>query len=260
MTLNYELRANGQIRISTRDGAHELRIEFDFEFRCWLTGSMRTSVDVPNVALESKSPHEPLADKAQQHSAPQGVEGQTSGPEQSQLPEILKSWSDHLCRSSRNTHAGRDDRYIAGAQNDCAMGSLAAEENSNEKQKTCVSSCLRLSGASADALHMLDRTRDELTEIERRVEDIASLLVDASSSDVCQMKAELSQIEAKAKQLETIGIDDIYTGDLRSGKQMAKDTKKDMLARFELVFAKLEACFCTIHAKLSENFSPTALG
>ena len=46
--------------------------------------------------------------------------------------------------------------------------------------------------------------------------------------------------------METTGVDDVYTGDLESGKQMAKAAKKDMLRRFEVLFEKIDAIFAEI--------------
>jgi hypothetical protein len=253
MTLNYDLRANGQILISTHASAHVLRVEFDFEFRCWLTGSMKGCADAHHVALgsESESAPKPLEHKARQHNTSHGAEGDVGDS----TDTVLKNRGQTPMRelpisSSKFTHPNKDDHSSAPTQSDCMDGLRAEEQNFKAKANSHVASSLRLSSASANALRELDHTKDELVEIERRVENIASLLAHASSSDASQLKAELSQIEAKAKQLESLGIDDIYTGDLRSGKQMAKDTKKEMLARFEFVFEKIDTCFRAIQAKL----------
>merc|ERR1719440_962049 len=110
---------------------------------------------------------------------------------------------------------------------------------------TCGS--LRLSYSSQKALQELGSTHDQLLEIERRVEEMNALLAhSADVSDLNQFKSELSQLEAKSKQLEAKGIDDVYTGELQSGRHLAKHAKRDMLMRLELLFGKVEAVFSLI--------------
>lgn len=109
-------------------------------------------------------------------------------------------------------------------------------------QRRCFSPC------STKALQALHGTNEELTQIERRVAEISAIL--SPASEICSLKSELSQLETKAKRLETKGIDDVYTGELHTGKQMAKDAKKDMLARFEQLFGQIDKVFATMKANL----------
>eukprot|EP00812_Abedinium_dasypus_P016104 NODE_9799_length_328_cov_6.923077.p3 GENE.NODE_9799_length_328_cov_6.923077~~NODE_9799_length_328_cov_6.923077.p3 ORF type:complete len:64 (-),score=23.14 NODE_9799_length_328_cov_6.923077:119-310(-) len=60
---------------------------------------------------------------------------------------------------------------------------------------------------------------------------------------------ETAALESEAKQLEGKGVDDVYTGELVSGRQDAKDTKRDMLKRFEMLFENVECIFRTLPAK-----------
>lgn len=109
-------------------------------------------------------------------------------------------------------------------------------------QKRCFSPC------STKALESLHVTNEELTQIEQRVAAISAML--SPASEICSLKSELSQLETRAKRLETKGIDDVYTGELHSGKQMAKDAKKDMLVRFEKLFGQIDKVF----AAMTTNF------
>lgn len=118
------------------------------------------------------------------------------------------------------------------------------------KRRAYVSSACRLSFASTTALKALDSTDEELSRIETRVKVIASLLPDVHPSSIFPLKAELAQLETEAKKLETKGIDDIYTGDLTSGKHIAKDAKKAMLLRFEQLFGTVEQIFADMQAKV----------
>lgn len=100
----------------------------------------------------------------------------------------------------------------------------------------------RLSKVSNDALVRLATLDQELSGFEERVLAISAQVAAGDASS----KSELAQIESKLKQMETTGVDDVYTGDLESGKQMAKAAKKDMLRRFEVLFEKIDAIFAEI--------------
>eukprot|EP00435_Cladocopium_sp_Y103_P001584 s2547_g1.t1 len=58
-----------------------------------------------------------------------------------------------------------------------------------------------------------------------------------------QARTELAQLEAEAHKLECQGVDNVYTGDLDSGKAEAKDLKKALLARLETVLERIEETF-----------------
>merc|ERR1712176_442674 len=101
----------------------------------------------------------------------------------------------------------------------------------------------RMSAPSEIALRKLNGTNIELSHIENRVKEIVSALDSSVVEEIAPLKSELAQLETKAKQLEGKGVDDIYTSDLNSGKQLAKDEKKDMLCRFETLYANVDkAC------------------
>mmetsp|Transcript_58556 Transcript_58556/g.162032 ORF Transcript_58556/g.162032 Transcript_58556/m.162032 type:complete len:122 (-) Transcript_58556:224-589(-) len=106
----------------------------------------------------------------------------------------------------------------------------------------------RFSELSEKALGMLINTDAELSGIEERVKEIASL-IDKPGADVSLFKIELAQLESSAKQLEAKGVDDVYTGELKSGKQMAKASKRDMLQRLEALFSQTDAMFAKIKAR-----------
>jgi hypothetical protein len=255
MTLNYELRTHGKIDISTHDGIHELRVEFDFYFRCWLTGSMKRCADVDHASRGLESVYKPLDHRVENRIASNASEGNVKDWNDTSLSAnvatSLRTREDDLGQTSRADIPLASGMRLPSSGIISSYCDRAETLDSKAEQKEVITNSLRLSTASKHALRMLDRTKDDLVEIERRVKDIMAFLVDANSSEACQLKRELSQIEAQAKQLETIGIDDVYTGDLRSGKQQARDVKKDMLARFESLFANLETCFEMIQAKRS---------
>merc|ERR1712039_1087739 len=100
----------------------------------------------------------------------------------------------------------------------------------------------RLSQTSEDVLGKLGQTNRTLTSIELRVEEIVQELK-RPGANVGSVKAELAQLETQAKQLETVGVDDVYTGELSSGKQLAKESKKDMLSRLDALFTKIDTAF-----------------
>ena len=93
----------------------------------------------------------------------------------------------------------------------------------------------------------LTALEQELSDLEERVLAIGN---EVASGDI-RKKTELAQVESKLKQLEATGVDDIYTGDLDSGKQTAKAVKKDMLRRFEILFHKIDDIFAEIKKRES---------
>eukprot|EP00930_Biecheleria_cincta_P029262 TRINITY_DN20367_c0_g1_i2.p1 TRINITY_DN20367_c0_g1~~TRINITY_DN20367_c0_g1_i2.p1 ORF type:complete len:150 (-),score=39.98 TRINITY_DN20367_c0_g1_i2:19-468(-) len=111
----------------------------------------------------------------------------------------------------------------------------------------------RMSMASEESLGKLGQTNKELQTIELRVEAISSGLRTASKEELASFKTELALLESKAKQLEGSGIDDIYTGDLQSGKQAAKDSKKDMLKRLETLFGRIDDTFANLKSRLESR-------
>merc|ERR1719291_1503834 len=89
----------------------------------------------------------------------------------------------------------------------------------------------KFSMVSEAAVSKLADTDEELSAIEDRVKEIHGIV--SNYPPLSQLKTELALLESKAKQLEATGVDDVYTGDLSSGKQVARATKKDMLKRLE---------------------------
>jgi sugar/nucleoside kinase (ribokinase family) len=87
----------------------------------------------------------------------------------------------------------------------------------------------------------------ELVQLERRVGEIVAVVAEAQSTEATDalgaLKGELAQLEAAAHRLEEAGVDSIYTGDLQSGKAEAKERKKDMLARLDILFANIDEVF-----------------
>merc|ERR1719409_1283088 len=104
-------------------------------------------------------------------------------------------------------------------------------------------STARFSFISETALTSLASTEGRLAAIEGRVAEIGQLAGQAVEGQVGELKAELAQLESEAKQLETTGVDEVYTGELNSGKTLAKATKKGMLQRLEALFSQCDEIF-----------------
>jgi len=118
-------------------------------------------------------------------------------------------------------------------------------ENHSERQKASFSM------ASAESLHRLFRTNTSLLEIEERVEEIAKVAQQAPANQLGALKAELAQLESLAQRLEGVGLDDVYTGELHSGQILAKESKRDMLQRFEAVYTRMDGIFGVIRERQS---------
>mmetsp|Transcript_55739 Transcript_55739/g.104889 ORF Transcript_55739/g.104889 Transcript_55739/m.104889 type:complete len:425 (+) Transcript_55739:88-1362(+) len=216
--LNYEVIANGRLSLQ-HDGRYaQVHIDFDFEFRCWLGGSVCGAL-APEQAHDLLLEVPPLLPQPASHF---GLD--FAAREKVNLPNTAST-------SAANTF----DPEPAACQGLPGRGGR-------------VSRCLSLH--SEHALNLLSDTHEQLLQIEQSVADITLALQGrVGLEQAMHLKSDLSQLEAKAKRLETKGIDDVYTGELNSGRQLAKDTKKDMLRRLEELFVIMEDAFRNIKAK-----------
>lgn len=103
------------------------------------------------------------------------------------------------------------------------------------------------SKTSADAMHELRLLEDQLAALEssvaavdERVRGPGGVLDPVAAGKV---KTELAQLESQAHKLESAGVDNIYTGDLASGKASVKEAKREQLRRLEALFTKIEGVF-----------------
>jgi len=100
---------------------------------------------------------------------------------------------------------------------------------------------------SEKALDQLHETNQELTETERRVNELEGQL-NAGGKDVTDIRTQLAHLEASSKQLESGKVDEVYTGELSTGKEECRAQKKDQLRRLEVLFTRLEGIFAKIKA------------
>lgn len=92
----------------------------------------------------------------------------------------------------------------------------------------------------------MHRAEAELAGLERAAEEVV-LQLDGGTLSCGQARTSLANVEARAHRLEADGVDGIYTSDLGSGKAQAKSEKKELLARLERLFSRLEASFQLIN-------------
>jgi len=101
---------------------------------------------------------------------------------------------------------------------------------------------------SEEALSQLFEIDHRLSHIERRVATLDRLVRGgvAPAEGLGKLKTELALLEAEAHKLESNGVDNVYTGELVSGKMPAKETKKDQLQRLESLFAQIDEVFASL--------------
>jgi hypothetical protein len=247
VALNYELRANAEVSISQIGSRHQLSVDFNFEFRCWLSGAV-TASGTPCAA------EVPIASRGFEGFAKPAGLAWDHAPVKSASPPGYNAFPRPTGTSyEKQADAGNHSQAAAGVQSnppgDVSPCCVEGRSHSQRMPKTYVTSSHRLSYSSSNAMNSLDATNQELSYLESRVGDIASMVADACAHDVSPLRSELAQLETRAKQLETNGIDDVYTGELHSGKQMAKSAKKDLLSRLEQLFDKFDKTFAAMTAK-----------
>ncbi|CAE8612348.1 unnamed protein product [Polarella glacialis] len=99
---------------------------------------------------------------------------------------------------------------------------------------------------SSTALERLAVLERDVQHLENRVKDLS--LASQTEAAPGPLKTELALLEAKANLLECKGIDNIYTGELNSGKAEAKEVKKALLERLEKLFNLVEEVFARLKA------------
>lgn len=104
----------------------------------------------------------------------------------------------------------------------------------------------QLSKPSMEAMEQLDRNEVLLAAIEGRVAELDRLAQGQdcpNAEGLGHMKTELAQLEADGNKLENKGVDSIYTSNLVSGQDQAKQRKKEQLRRLESLFALIDQLF-----------------
>ena len=146
-----------------------------------------------------------------------------------------------------------------GEASPAAVGlSPATHDPSNLQQQQTMMRAM--SALSEKALGQLSETQARLAAIEARLDEIASAMkTSGTEREAGLFKTELALLEAQSKQLEAAGVDNIYTSDLGSGKQVAKAAKKDMLQRFEVVFSRIDQLFADVKATEASAGNPHPL-
>lgn len=105
----------------------------------------------------------------------------------------------------------------------------------------------RYSAPSQGALSQLAAVEAEVVAVEERVRELATL--DAASEEHRgRIRTELAQLEATAHKIECQGVDNVYTGELESGKAEAKEFKRSLLARLEKIFEVVDETFKRLKA------------
>merc|ERR1712008_82025 len=95
---------------------------------------------------------------------------------------------------------------------------------------------------SEEAVQALQGAGLELQDLEQIVQDVLTQFQNGSLT-AGQARTALASVEARGQKLEAEGIDNVYTGELNSGKAQAKTEKKELLTRLEELFCRLEAAF-----------------
>mmetsp|Transcript_60932 Transcript_60932/g.145205 ORF Transcript_60932/g.145205 Transcript_60932/m.145205 type:complete len:214 (-) Transcript_60932:41-682(-) len=142
--------------------------------------------------------------------------------------------------TEKTAAAGVTEPAMAAAGKKATVVEATAEDIAGEPMTK------QFSALSQKALGKLAETEIALATIESRLKSISSSMPTLTAADVSSVRKELAEMEAQAKKLEGVGVDDVYTGELESGKQAAKATKKDMLNRFEEAFTTMDRLFAEL--------------
>jgi hypothetical protein len=263
--LHYELTAHGKLSVHQTSQAHQLFVDFDLEFRCWLTSSASPKVvakslrspaqDAEGIVNTSnvddhdrtRIPLMSLNQTLKQEKAMRGFPAENHQP----APHESSLRHDNVCKPPCMP-TGAEDHGAAPSSVSSDVPPNAENEgasNTQARRAAYVNRTHRLSNLSEIAMGELLSTDKELISIETRVVEMRGQVPRVHGTDLALLKSELAQLETRAKQLETKGVDDVYTGELQSGKQLAKETKRDMLRRFEDLYLAMEDLFAIVKAQ-----------
>eukprot|EP00747_Dinoflagellata_sp_TGD_P194689 gnl/TRDRNA2_/TRDRNA2_62395_c0_seq1.p1 gnl/TRDRNA2_/TRDRNA2_62395_c0~~gnl/TRDRNA2_/TRDRNA2_62395_c0_seq1.p1 ORF type:complete len:330 (+),score=108.91 gnl/TRDRNA2_/TRDRNA2_62395_c0_seq1:65-1054(+) len=130
-----------------------------------------------------------------------------------------------------------------------------------KKNKRCEEDSAGLIGACAPPLpginaeqlgrekvfHLLSQAEKALCTLEGRVAGLEETLLQKgavlTTADQGKLRAELAQLEARARALESDGVDSILTSRLTSGKEVAYGRKRGLLRRLEILFDRIDSAF-----------------
>lgn len=147
----------------------------------------------------------------------------------------------------------------------CEAEDQAADLPEKQPDRTVVKAGARppnrcMSIRSQEAMSALGQLESRLKRLEDRVAELDKLVRDANfpTANLGKAKTELAQMEADAHKLESSGVDNIYTSELTSGKDSAKETKKDQLRRLEALFNFIDNVFSYIQTSASGGATASA--
>jgi len=269
-SLHWEVVANGRLSLEN-DGGCRVHADFDFEFRYRLEGSfsdlrerlsdLHSRFQQPTLSRPTLNGGSGFSQRLESTASDISIDlprtASRCGSDFSQRQESMSSDTHSVGRDSSQSGFGFSQRQgrvsfdtESSRTNNESLDRLGSGEGRSSPAEIMRRRGRCFTKKSQAALSELSNTEDELEHIEQNVAEIANVLQkEVDATEALRMKNTLSQLEAKAKALETKGIDGIYTSELTSGKQLAKDSKKDMLRRLEELFSQMDDCFTKIKAK-----------
>lgn len=184
------------------------------------------------------SSHSKLAEVSTEPSSPQAPR---TGKNGSTVAEVTKSSESELLDGPRD--AGEADKTeIPALPQQVSEATVVRAGVRGEDSSKSLGRCLSV--RSQEAMSTLGHLQERLKKIENRVAELDALVRSPEApSSIGKVKTELAMLEADAHKLESSGVDNVYTGELESGKDSAKEAKRDQLRRLEALFTCIDEVF-----------------
>merc|ERR1712039_153724 len=107
-----------------------------------------------------------------------------------------------------------------------------------------------MSQVSEDTLGKMTKTNKDLAVMEKRLRDIGDTVGKGCHFSECgAMRYELTQLKARARQLERKGVLDVRTWNMDSGRALANESKSDLQHRFETLYSRVDEILLEIKIK-----------
>lgn len=202
-------------------------------------GSYRVA---PDPAATPVSPKASSRSKQAEASAePSSPQAPRTGKNGSTTTEVTKSGQDELLDGPRD--AGEADKTEEPAlPQSVSEATVVRAGVRGEDSSKSLGRCLSV--RSQEAMSTLGQLQERLKKIEDRVAELDAIVRSPEApSSIGKVKTELAMLEADAHKLESSGVDNVYTGELESGKDSAKEAKRDQLRRLEALFTRIDEVF-----------------
>lgn len=177
--------------------------------------------------------------------------------------------SPHSSPHTKKSATGGSNTSAAAASRSSSSGSFNNNNNkkpSHQRQACAAAAAKRkvskyggnISPQSATALQQLESYADQLEGLENEVMHVEAVIGNSKASRVrlLEAKDQIAQTNGYLEKLQYAGVDSIITAELNSGKELAREKRKALNARCDILRERLLAASQKLNKVLDSFGSP----